>query len=501
MHIQLSFDTPEGLETDALVVAVFEKGNPYAPRLESSVPLRKLVQEMIDAGELAGLPYEMALIHRPEGLKARRLLLLGVGKRERFGVFELRRAAGAAARFLKPKSISEFAFLLDGSLSEVESAAAVVEGVVVADLDPDLYKTDKKEKKRIARLTLVGSDRARERELAEIARRSHILAEAQNFARELVNEPSNRMTPSQLAERARTMATEVGLEWEVLDRAALEQLKMGAFLSVAQGSAEPPVLIVLKYRPEGAAAEPQLGLIGKGITFDTGGISIKPSEGMEKMKSDMAGGATMIAVMRAIAQLRPTVRVVGLIPATENMPGGRAQKPGDIQVAMSGKTIEVINTDAEGRLVLADALHYAQTLGCTHLVDAATLTGAVAVALGNVNTGVFANDEKFLELLLASARSCGEKLWPLPLDEDYGEQIRSYIADLKNTGGRYGGAITAAMFLKEFCADTPWLHLDIAGTAWMDEAKPYMARGASGVAVRTLATLALRLGEAVAAGP
>jgi leucyl aminopeptidase len=270
---------------------------------------------------------------------------------------------------------------------------------------------------------------------------------------------------------------------------------------VAQGSAEPPVLIVLKYRPEGAAAEPQLGLIGKGITFDTGGISIKPSEGMEKMKSDMAGGATMIAVMRAIAQLRPTVRVVGLIPATENMPGGRAQKPGDIQVAMSGKTIEVINTDAEGRLVLADALHYAQTLGCTHLVDAATLTGAVAVALGNVNTGVFANDEKFLELLLASARSCGEKLWPLPLDEDYGEQIRSYIADLKNTGGRYGGAITAAMFLKEFCADTPWLHLDIAGTAWMDEAKPYMARGASGVAVRTLATLALRLGEAVAAGP
>ena len=276
---------------------------------------------------------------------------------------------------------------------------------------------------------------------------------------------------------------------------------MGAFLSVAQGSAEPPVLIVLKYRPEGAAAEPQLGLIGKGITFDTGGISIKPSEGMEKMKSDMAGGATMIAVMRAIAQLRPTVRVVGLIPATENMPGGRAQKPGDIQVAMSGKTIEVINTDAEGRLVLADALHYAQTLGCTHLVDAATLTGAVAVALGNVNTGVFANDEKFLELLLASARSCGGKLWPLPLDEDYGEQIRSYIADLKNTGGRYGGAITAAMFLKEFCADTPWLHLDIAGTAWMDEAKPYMARGASGVAVRTLATLALRLGEAVAAGP
>ena len=500
MEIQLSFDTPEGLETEALVLVVFEKENPYAPRLESLAPLRKLVQEMIDAGEVSGQLYEMTLLHRPEGLKAHRLLLVGAGKRERFGVVQLRRVAGAAARFLKPKSISEFAFLLDGSLGDVESAAAVVEGVVVAALDPDRYKTDKKEEKRIARLTLVGADHAHERELAEGARRSHILAEAQNFARKLINEPSNRMTPSQLAESARSMAADVGLECEVLDRAALEQLKMGAFLSVAQGSAEPPVLIVLQYRPKGAPASPQLGLIGKGITFDTGGISIKPSEGMEKMKYDMAGGGTMIAVMRAIAQLRPSVRVVGLIPATENMPGGRAQKPGDVQVAMSGKTIEVINTDAEGRLVLADALHYAKTLGCTHLVDVATLTGAVAVALGNVNAGVFASDEKFLEMLLASARGCGEKLWPLPLDEDYGEQIRSHIADLKNIGGRYGGAITAAMFLKEFSADTPWLHLDIAGTAWLDEAKPYMAKGASGVAVRTLATLALRLGESTAAG-
>ncbi len=499
MEIHLTFDAPEQLETQALAVVVFDKENPFAPRVEKSGPLRKLVQDAIDAGELSGKPYETALFHRPEGLKARRLLLLGGGKRERFGPVELRRAAGAATRFLKSKSVTEFAFLLDGGLADAESAAAVVEGAIVAEFESDRYKTDKKEEKRIARLTLAGAERAAESALAETVRRSRILAEAQNFARELINEPSNRLTPTLLAERARAAAAEVGLECEVLDRAAIERLKMGAFLSVAAGSAEPPALIVLKYRPQGAPETPVLGLIGKGITFDTGGISIKPAEGMEKMKYDMAGGATMIAVMRAIAQLRPVLNVVAVVPATENMPGGRAQKPGDIQVAMSGKTIEVINTDAEGRLVLADALHYARTLGCTHLVDAATLTGAVQVALGAINVGAFASDPQFLELLLASARACGEKMWQLPLDDEYRELIRSHIADLMNTGGRYGGAITAAMFLKEFSGDTPWIHLDIAGTAWVDDAKPYIAKGASGVAVRTLATLALRFAQSAGA--
>ncbi len=495
MDIQVSFDAPENVETQALAVVVFEKENPYGPRLWDSGGLRKCVEEIIQSGEVTGRAFETALLHRPEGLKARRLLVVGGGKRERFGPVELRRAAGTAARFLKSKSVSEFAFFNDGSLGDAESASAVVEGAIVADFEPDKYKTEQKEEKKIARLTLLGPDRAAEREVNEAAERSRVLAEAQNFARELINEPSNRMTPTLLAERARALAAEAGLACELLDRPAIERLKMGAFLSVAQGSAEPPVLIALKYQPEGAPQTPHLGLVGKGITFDTGGISIKPAEGMEKMKYDMAGGATMIAVMRAIARLRPAVKVTAVVPATENMPGGRAQKPGDIQVAMSGKTIEVINTDAEGRLVLADALHYASTLGCTHLVDAATLTGAVAVALGAVNVGVFSTEQKFLDLLLASARACGEKLWPLPLDDDYREQIRSHIADLMNTGGRYGGAITAAMFLKEFSGVTPWIHLDIAGTAWVDEARPYIAKGASGVAVRTLATLALRFPE------
>jgi len=319
---------------------------------------------------------------------------------------------------------------------------------------------------------------------------ARIIGESQNFTRDLVNEPSNRMTPSILAERARRMAQEVGLKCEVYGADKIKELKMGAFWGVAQGSDEPPALIVLRYESPNAPATPVLGLVGKGITFDTGGISIKPADGMEKMKYDMAGGAAMIGAMRAIALLKPRNKVTAVICATENMPSGKAQKPGDIQIAMSGKSIEIINTDAEGRLVLADGLHYARHLGCTHLIDAATLTGAVVVALGYVNAGVFANDDKLYEKFTLAAQKAGEKFWRMPLDDDYKESIRSNIADMMNTGGRWGGAVTAAMFLKEFAEDTPWVHLDIAGTAWMEENKPWIAKGPSGIAVRSLVELA-----------
>jgi leucyl aminopeptidase len=242
----------------------------------------------------------------------------------------------------------------------------------------------------------------------------------------------------------------------------------------------------MRYEPQGAPEKPVLGLIGKGITFDTGGISIKPSEGMEKMKYDMAGGAAMIGAMRAIALLKLKVKVISVVCATENMPSGKAQKPGDVQIAMSGKAIEIINTDAEGRLVLADGLHYARTLGCTHLIDAATLTGACVVALGMVNAGVFSNDEEAYRHFTRAVEKSGEKFWRLPLDPEYTEVIRSSIADIMNTGGRWGGASTAAAFLQEFVEDTPWIHLDIAGTAWMEEAKSWIAKGPSGIAVRSL---------------
>jgi leucyl aminopeptidase len=264
---------------------------------------------------------------------------------------------------------------------------------------------------------------------------------------------------------------------------------------VAQGSDEPPALIVMRYEPADAPENPVLGLVGKGITFDTGGISIKPADGMEKMKYDMAGGATMIGVMRAIALLKPKVKVIGIVCATENMPSGKAQKPGDIQTAMSGKTIEIINTDAEGRLVLADGLCYARRLGCTHLIDAATLTGAVVVALGYANVGVFANDDSFYQSFATTLAKSGESMWRLPVNDEYLDMTRSNIADLMNTGGRWGGASTAAAFLREFAETTPWIHLDIAGTAWMEENKPWIAKGPSGVAVRSLIEFARELGK------
>src|SRR5947208_13212756 len=297
------------------------------------------------------------------------------------------------------------------------------------------------------------------------------------------------MKPTKLANRARQMCEEVTsphLNCEILDEDAMRQLTMGAFLSVSQGSDEPPALIVMRYNPPGAPAKPVIGLIGKGITFDSGGISIKPSDGMEKMKYDMAGGAAMIGAMRAIARLAPKVNVIAIVCASENMPSGKAQKPGDVQIAMSGKSIEIINTDAEGRLVLADGLFYARQLGCTHLIDAATLTGACVVALGMINAGVFANNDDMYGRFAEALKRSGEKFWRLPVDQEYQEMIKSGIADIVNSGGRWGGAVTAAMFLKEFVDETPWIHLDIAGVAWMEENKSWIAKGPSGVAVRSL---------------
>jgi leucyl aminopeptidase len=374
-------------------------------------------------------------------------------------------------------------------VSAAEAARAIVEGAFVGNFEPDYYKSDRKDLS-IDALTVVAKG-----DLQRAVDEARIIGESQNFVRDLVNEPSNRMTPTILGERAKKMAQEVGLKCEVYGADKIKELKMGAFWSVAQGSDEPPALIVLKYEPAGAREKPVLGLVGKGITFDTGGISIKPADGMEKMKYDMAGGATMIGAMRAIALLKPKTKVTAIICATENMPSGKAQKPGDVQIAMSGKSIEIINTDAEGRLVLADGLHYAKQLGCTHLIDAATLTGAVVVALGYVNAGVFANDDKMYERFKTALDQAGEKMWRLPLDEEYKESIKSTIADIVNSGGRWGGSITAAMFLKEFAEDTPWIHLDIAGTAWTEEAKPWIAKGPSGIALRSLVEFARNFAE------
>ena len=461
------------MSAGALVVPVFEGG---AEKRFGAGPLA-------EAGEITGKFGELTLVHRPEGAAAERVLFAGAGKAAQFDAAAARKLAGIAVRHLKAKSVKRVAFAFDGA-----HADAVVEGAILANFDPDRYRTAN-DKKSIDEVAVVAEGAADGVQAA--AERGRIVAEAQNLTRELVNEPANRLTPRLLAEAAQKMAAAHGLECEILERPQMEKLGMGALLGVAQGSAEPPALIVIRYRPQAAAKDSaHLGLVGKGVTFDTGGISIKPAEGMEKMKYDMGGGAAMIGAMQAIAQLKAPIPVTAFIPAVENMPGSRAQRPGDIVTAMSGKTVEVINTDAEGRLILADALTYARRQGCTHLVDAATLTGAIVVALGHVHIGLFANDDAMRDRVLAASRAEGERAWAMPLDEDYKDYLKSAFADLANVGGRWGGAITAAWFLKEFAEDTPWVHLDIAGTAWLDDEKPWLAKGPTGVPVRTLVRLA-----------
>jgi leucyl aminopeptidase len=512
MKINLSHTRPSEVETECLVGIVLDQAandKPQPSLQAQDEAVRKAAAELFSSGEATGRMFETVLVHRPQGLKARRLLLVGGGKGKNFSGYELRKVAGTAVRFLKAKSIRSFAFVAPtGWSGEADPAAqstyayqrggaeeavrAIVEGAFVGDFDPDTYKSDRKDQ-RMDALTVVANGAANQAGLQAALEQGRIIGEAQNFTRELVNEPGNRMTPSVLARRATEMVDGIApalqgahLSIETFGGDKIKELKMGAFWSVAQGSDEPPALLVLRYEPEGAPEKPVIGLVGKGITFDSGGISIKPADGMEKMKYDMAGGAAMLGAMRAIAQLKPKVRVIAIVCATENMPSGKAQKPGDVQIAMSGKSIEIINTDAEGRLVLADGLHYARQLGCTHLVDAATLTGACVVALGMVNAGIFANNEEIFERFARALQRSGEKMWRLPLDEEYKESIRSNIADIVNSGGRWGGAVTAAMFLKEFAQDTPWIHLDIAGTAWMEENKAWIAKGPSGIAVRSL---------------
>jgi leucyl aminopeptidase len=495
MKTTISLSTPAQLETESLVAIVLDHSakDQSDPAQKDAKPqlkvatvdaaVQSVAADLLSSGEVTGKPFEINLLHKPAGLKAKRLLLISGGAAKKFGAYDLRRIAGAAVRTLKARGIRSFAFIAPPGISAEEAAGAIVEGALVGNFDPDYYRSDRKDQKIDALTIVAAGDKAA---LEKAASEAQIIGESQNFTRDLVNEPSNRMTPTILADRARKMSQEVGLKCEVYGADKIKEMKMGAFWSVAQGSDEPPTLIVMKYEPAGAPEKPVLGLVGKGITFDTGGISIKPADGMEKMKYDMAGGATMIGAMRAIALLKPKVKVIGIVCATENMPSGKAQKPGDVQIAMSGKSIEIINTDAEGRLVLADGLFYARQLGCTHLVDAATLTGAVVVALGYANAGIFANDDAMYERFHKANEEAGEKMWRLPLDDEYKENIKSSIADIVNSGGRWGGAINAAMFLKEFAEDTPWIHLDIAGTAWMEDQKPWIAKGPSGIALRSL---------------
>ena len=505
MQTELSFIPLAAIPTEMLAVLAADtqtaKGPDAKPQptlLTADAAVQAAAASVLATGEYKSGANETVLLHAPAGIAAKRLLIVGLGKLAKATAHSVREAAGTAVRFAKPRGIREVTLALPSSalpFSEGLRSAAVtraaVEGAFVGDFDADTYRSERKDQSiktfTIAVAGTLAAPAEGERAGVEAAfAEGAIIGESQNFARSLVNEPGNKLTPTILGQRAAAMAQEVGLGWEVHSNEKLHELKMGAFWSVSQGSAEPPALIVLRYEPEGVTDGPLLGLVGKGITFDTGGISIKPADNMEKMKYDMAGGAAMLGAMRAIALLKPKVRVIAVVCAAENMPSGTAQKPGDVQTAMSGKTIEIINTDAEGRLVLADGLTYARQLGATHLIDAATLTGAISVALGKVNAGAFSNDDAAYGKFEAALEISGEKFWRLPLDEAYAELIKSDISDIKNTGGRGGGASIAAEFLHVFAEDTPWIHLDIAGTAWVEEKRPYIAKGPSGIGVRSI---------------
>ncbi len=492
MKIEFREGAIERVQTPVLAVYGFE-GSAAASGSDLPAATRAVLERLQTSGELTGKAYECTLIHNPAGLAAERLLIVGAGKQEKFGAAQLMRVAGTAVRFARSKGIHQVSWLAPRPGLTPEMIQNVVQGAILADYDADKYRSDRNAERRIDQLDLLTAGARPGSAETAAAERGRIITESQNFTRDLVNEPSNIMTPSALAGQAVAMAKQFGLESEVLGPDEIRALKMNAFWAVAQGSGEPPRLIVLKYTPPDAPPSPVVGLVGKGVTFDTGGISIKPAQNMDEMKTDMAGGAAMLGVMRAIAQLKPKTRVIAVVPATENMPGGRAFKPGDVITAMSGKTIEILNTDAEGRLALADALHYAKLQGATALIDAATLTGAVTIALGNTVTGVFGWDKEWVNRMLASAEATGERMWQLPVDDEFRDLYKSSIADIANTGGRYGGAITAAMFVGEFAGETPWVHLDIAGTRWNYEEKPFLAKGPTGHPVRALVHLLMSL--------
>ena len=476
------------LDTDLVIVAAFEgQGSslsPWSPATAGEL------DRAIASKEFSGKLYETFLTPILDGaFRARRLAIIGLGQEPDFTVDRARRSAAAIGSMARNKKIGRIAFSATPPLDSPTMIQALAEGFTLAEFDAGSYKTAGYERFDVREVTIALNTRNRER-ATDAVQRGRIIGQWCNEARVLDNEPANALTPSAFASRLSRIARGPGLDVEVLEQKDLERLGMGLLLGVGRGSAEPPRLVAIRYDPPAAPPSPVLGLVGKGITFDTGGISIKPAADMDRMKDDMAGGAAVACAVCAIAQLNAPLRVRAVIPIAENMPGGRAIRPGDVLRSASGKTVEVINTDAEGRLILADALWYAQQLGATHLVDVATLTGAISVALGKIATGLFGTPPAFVEHVQRVAERAGDRCWPMPLFEEYKDQLRSEVADMMNTGGRMGGAITAALFLREYTGGLPWVHLDIAGTAWAEDNRPFMTKGPTGVGVRTLIELA-----------
>lgn len=499
MEIKVIVDEIVRVKADAIIVNYFEGlDQPEGDAAAVDKALGGAIAGLIAAGEIKGKLNEVTVIHSLGKLPAARVAVVGLGKKAEVTVNKVRAAVGEACRALRSKGAATIATAPQGvglgTITAESAGQAIAEGAILGLYTFRKHKSrDDNGSREIKELTIVGRAKVKSALEAGVSK-GRIIAEATSIARDMINEPSNFMTPTDMAETAHQLALKHGLEISVLNREQMTEMGMGGLLGVARGSQQPPKFIILNYRGTEAAV-PDIALVGKGITFDSGGISLKPSEKMEEMKGDMAGGAAVMTAAAAIAQLKPKINVLAIIPATENLPDGNAFKPGDILKAMNGKTIEVISTDAEGRLILADALSYARKQGAKFIVDVATLTGACKVALGDVCTGAFTNNEDFVGRLLAAGKEAGEYIWQLPMFDEYKEQNKSDVADVKNTGGRWGGAITAAKFLQEFAEDTPWVHLDIAGTDLSDKERGYTVKGATGVAVRTLINLVLSLAK------
>ena len=497
MEIRASTQAVDQIKSDVLIVGAVrstEDKELYltAGAKEIDTQFEGSIRESAVAGEFKGNLGEFLTLHSMGRLATRRVLVVGLGAQEKVTAQAIRRASAIAARHAQSTGAQQLVLALqgNGSIKTGLTVQAEIEGALLGIYTFRNYQTGEKGVNvKAIQVLAEGSEGS---ELESAIAKGRALAEATNFARDLVNEPPNVLTPTELAHRAQAMAQRVGLECDVFDKARITALGMGGLLAVSKGSAEPPQFIILRYRGAADAGDKGLALVGKGITFDTGGISLKPAERMDTMKGDMGGAAAVLGAMQAIATLKPAYNVTALVPTCENRPSDTSYLPGDILRILNGKTIEIVNTDAEGRLILADALSYAVQEGLSPIIDLATLTGAVVVALGDVNTGLFSNDEQLSSEIIAAGRAAGEKYWPMPMDEEYKKQIRSEIADIKQTGGRQGGAILAAKILENFVSDTSWAHLDIAGTSYVDSKKSHQEKGATGVGVRTLTELVLQ---------
>jgi len=488
---------------DGIIVNLFEGvATPGGATGAVDKALGGLLSKLIVQGDITGKFGRATIVHTLDRLPAARVCVVGLGKENEFTLDRARHAAANGAKALRGAGAKSIATIAEGGAGvgglDAEGAAqANAEGIILGAWRFRKYHSNPDDVGVLEQVTLLEQDAAKVQAVQAGVSRGKIIADATNLARNLANEPGNTLTPTRLAETARDIAQKYRFEFYVIDRAKARELEMGAFLDVAKGSDEPQAMIVMRYWGAGKDAAPGLGLVGQGITFDSGGISLKPGERMEDMKGDMSGGAAVIAAMQAVGELKPKINITGIVPATENLPSGKAFKPGDILIALSGKTIEVVNTDAEGRLVLADALSYAtQTLKLSPVVDAATLTGAMVVALGHHRTGVFSNDKPLTDLLFKIGEETGEKNWAMPMDPEYAELIKSDWADIKNSSGRQAGSISGAWFVRNFVGETPWAHLDIAGSAGlMGDAKEngYQNKWGNGTPTRTFVNLALAL--------